>query len=115
MPAIDLSNLPSLPYVYALTTPATINTCQLITLPNRPGVMLTLHNRDKASKSLRISYDSTLTQGGAAPAMYATINDPEGYYLDGTGWSGFAAASQLAIFSDSASVNCELVFHAAVR
>ena len=115
MPAINLSTLPSLPYVYALTTPATINTCQLITLPNVPGVMLTLHNRDKASKALRISYDSTLTQGGAAPAMYATIDTPDTYYLDGTGWSGFAPATQLAIFSDSASVNCELVFHSAVR
>lgn len=115
MPAINLSTLPSLPYVYALTTPATINTCQLITLPNVPGVMLTLHNRDKASKAVRVSFDSALTQGGAAPAMYATIDQPDTYYLDGTGWSGFAPATQLAIFSDSASVNCELIFHSAVR
>lgn len=115
MPTVNLSSIPTLPYVYSLTTPATINTCQLITLPNIPGIMLTLHNRDKASKTLRVSYDSTLTQGGAAPAMYATIDSPEAYYLDGTGWSGVNAATTLAIFSDSASVNCELIFHAAVR
>jgi len=115
MPAINLSTLPSLPYVYSLTTPATTNTCQIVTLPNVPGIMLTVHNRDKASKPMRISYDSTLTQDGAAPAMYATIDTPDTYYLDGTGWSGFAAATQLALFSSSASVNCELVFHSAVR
>ena len=115
MPAINLATLPSLPYVYSLTTPATNNTCQLVTLPNVPGVMVTIHNRDKASKSLRTSYDSTLTQGGAAPAMYAVIDTPDTYYLDGTGWSGFPAASQLALFSDSASVNVELIFHSAVR
>lgn len=115
MPAINLSTLPSLPYVYSLTTPAAVNTCQLITLPNVPGVMLTIHNRDKASKALRTSYDSTLTQGGAAPSMFATIDQPDTYYLDGTGWSGFGAATQLALFSDSASVNVELIFHSAVR
>lgn len=115
MPAISLSSLPSLPYIYSLTTPGTINTCQLVTLPSVPGLMLTLHNRDKVSKSLRISFDATLTQGGAAPAMYATIDDPHSMYLDGTAWSGVNPSTQLALFSDSASVNVELIFTAAVR
>jgi hypothetical protein len=115
MPAINLATISSLPYVYATTTPATINTCQLITLPNLPGIVLTIHNRDKASKSLRFSFDGTLTQGGAAPAMYATVDTPHEYYMDGTGWSGLNVATQLAIFSDSASVNCELIFSPAGR
>lgn len=115
MPAVDLSLLPSIPYVYSGTTPAAINTCQLITIPNRPGVLLTIHNRDKASKSLRVSFDSTLTQGGAAPSMYMTLNDPHDIYIDGAGWSGFNGTYTLAFFSDSASVNYELLFSSAGR
>ena len=67
MPAVNVSNLPTIPYVYSGTTPATINTCQLVTIPNVPGVAVILHNRDKASRELRISFDPALTQGGAAP------------------------------------------------
>jgi len=115
MAAIDLSTLPSIPYVYSGTTPATVNTCQLITVPNRPGVLLTLHNRDKASKSLRMSFDSTLTQGGTAPAMYMTLDNPHDIYIDGAGWSGFNGVYTIALFSDSASVNYELLFSSAVR
>lgn len=115
MPAINLSTIPTLPYVYSTTTLAGINTCQLVTLPTVPGVMLTIHNRDKTSKALRISFDPALTQGGAAPSMFRSIDDPCTLYLDGTAWSGIAGASQLALFSDSASVNFELLFTAAVR
>lgn len=115
MPAVNLSTISTLPYVYSLTTPGTINTCQLVTLPNIPGVMLSIHNRDKASKALRVSWDSTLTQGGAAPAMFRSVDDPTTIYLDGTGWSGLSASTQLALFSDSASVNVELLFTPAVR
>ena len=110
MPAISLVKLPTLPYVYSTTTPATINTCQLITLPNVTGVNVTIHNRDKASKTLRISYDTTLTQGGAAPAMYYTIDSDISTTLDKAALSGFTGANTLAVFSDSASVNVELLF-----
>lgn len=118
MPAVNLSSLPTLPYVYAGTTLAGANTCQLITLPNRAGMSLIIHNRDKASKSLRISFDSALTQGGAAPSVFFTIGEPQKIPLahtlrpypkpsvDG----GFPRAGTLAVFSDSASVNYELLF-----
>ena len=110
MPALNLSKLPTLPYVANAATPVAINTCQIITIPNVSGVVLTLHNRDKASKSLRISFDTTLTQGGAAPATYYTVDTDTSFMLDRVGISGFTASTQLAIFSDSASVNCELLF-----
>jgi hypothetical protein len=110
MPAISLAKLPTLPYVYSTTTPATINTCQIITLPNCTGVNMTLHNRDKASKSLRCSWDPTLTQGGAAPSMYFTLDNDMQTTLDKAALSGFTASNQLAVFSDSASVNIELLF-----
>jgi hypothetical protein len=110
MPAISLAKLPTLPYVYSTTTPATINTCQIITLPNCTGLTLTLHNRDKASKNLRISYDPTLTQGGTAPAMYFTLDNDVQIALNKAALSGFTASNQLAVFSDSASVNVELMF-----
>jgi hypothetical protein len=110
MPAISLAKLPTMPYVYSTTTPATINTCQIITLPNCTGVNLTLHNRDKASKSLRCSWDPTLTQGGSAPSMYFTLDNDIQITLDKYALSGFSASNQLAVFSDSASVNLELLF-----
>jgi hypothetical protein len=110
MPAISLTKLPTIPYVYSAITPASINTCQLVNLPNVSGVTLTLHNRDKASKALRISFDPTLTQGGAAPSMYMTIDNDISITLDKSALSGFTASSQLALFSDSASVNFELLF-----
>ena len=115
MPAVSLTTLPTLPYVYSATTPAGTNTCQLVNLPTVPGVLVTIHNRDKSTKALRISFDPALTQGGAAPSMFRSVDDPCTLYLDGTGWSGIAGASQLALFSDSASVNYELLFTAAVR
>ena len=115
MPAIDLSNLPNIPYVYSGSTPATVNTCQLIIVPNRPGVVLTIHNRSKATKELRMSFDPTLTQGGAAPATWFTIDVSHEIYIDGAAWSGFTGNYTMAFFSDSASVIYELLFSSAVR
>ena len=112
MPAINLAKLPTLPYVYSTTTPGTINTCQLVTVPNASGLLMTLHNRDKASKILRISFDPALTQGGAAPSTWYTVDTDTPITLDGGGLVGATTATQLAIFSPDLSVNCELIFTA---
>lgn len=111
MPAVNLATLPTIPYVYSATTTATINKCQIITLPSGT-VGLTVHNRDKSTKSLRLSFATDLVQDGNAPAVFFTVDDP--LLLDlGPGPAariGFPAPTQLALFSDSASVNYELLF-----
>jgi hypothetical protein len=82
-----------------------------VTLPSGvSGVSITIHNRDKASKSLRISFDGALTQDGTAPSTYFTVNDPILVALSPTAASGFPAPTQIALFSDSTSVNYELLF-----
>lgn len=110
MPAVSLTILPGIPYVYSGTTPAAVNTCQLVQLPTVPGVSLVIHNRDKASKALRISFESALTQDGAAPSLFFTITDSIAIKADTSASSGFQLASTLALFSDSASVNYEILF-----
>ena len=110
MPAVTLTTLPGIPYVYSGTTPSTHNTCQLVQLPSVPGVGIVIHNRDKASKALRISFASSLTQDGAAPALFFTIGDPIQIKADSSHHSGFQGAHTLALFSDSASVNYEILF-----
>ena len=110
MPAVTLTTLPGIPYVYSGTTPSTTNTCQLVQLPAVPGVGIIIHNRDKAAKALRISFESSLTQGGAAPSLFFTINDPIQIKADSSHHSGFQGAHTLALFSDSASVNYEILF-----
>lgn len=110
MPAVNLATLPAIPYVYSGTTPAAVNTCQLVTIPGVPGVSVTIHNRDKASKALRISFSTSLTQDGAAPSMFFSIGDPLVIKADSSAHSGFQPAHVLALFSDSASVNYELIF-----
>lgn len=110
MPAVNLTTLPTIPYVYSGTTPAVINTCQLITIPHVPGVSIIIHNRDKASKTLRVSFDPTLTQDGAAPAMFFSIETPLEIKADSAAHSGFQPASVLALFSAHASTNYEIIF-----
>jgi hypothetical protein len=110
VPAVSLATLPSIPYVYSGTTPSSADTCQIITLPNRTGVHLTIHNRDKASKSLRISFDSTLVQDGAAPSMFFTVGEPLSIPINHHATSGFQPSVTLALFSAHASSNYELIF-----
>ena len=110
MPSIDLRTLSGIPYVYSGTTPASTNTCQLVQLPSVPGVGIVIHNRDKASKELRISFSSSLTQDGAAPSLFFTIGDPIQIKADSSAHSGFQGAHTLALFSGSASVNYEILF-----
>ena len=110
MPAVNLELLPTIPYVYSGTTPSTTNTCQLVTIPSVPGVGVTIHNRDKASKSLRVSFDPTLTQDGAAPAMFFTVETPLQIKADSAAHSGFQSAHVLALFSAHANTNYEIIF-----
>lgn len=110
MPAVNLALLPTIPYVYSGTTPAAVNTCQLVTIPSVPGVSVTIHNRDKAAKALRISFATSLTQDGAAPSTFFTVGEPIVIKADSSSHSGFQPAHVLALFSDSASVNYELLF-----
>lgn len=109
MPAVSLTTLPTIPYVYSATTTATVNKCQIITLPGG-DYGLTVHNRDKATKALRISFATDLVQDGTAPTVFFTVNDPILLELGNNARTGFPAATQLAVFSDSASVNYELLF-----
>ena len=109
MPAVDLRTLPTIPYVYSGTTTATINKCQIVQIATS-GVSLTVHNRDKASKTLRMSFDPALTQDGTAPTVFFTVDSPLVLELGPSAASGFPAVTQLALFSDSASVNYELIF-----
>lgn len=109
MPAVNLATLPTIPYVYSATTTSTVNKCQIITLP--AGTLgLTVHNRDKASKALRISFATDLVQDGTSPAVFFTVDDPLVLDLGPASRVGFPAPTQLAVFSDSASVNYELLF-----
>lgn len=109
MPIADLTTPGHYPFVYSGTTPATANTCQIVTLPVRAGVAIVVHNRDKASKTLRISFSPSLTDGGAAPSTWFTVHDPQAIPLEGIAESGFVPTTQLALFSDSSSVNFEIL------
>jgi hypothetical protein len=109
MPAVDLRTLPTIPYVYSGTTTATTSKCQIIQIATS-AVSLTVHNRDKASKSLRISFDAALVQDGTAPSVFFTVDTPLVLDLGPSAASGFPAVTQLVLFSDSASVNYELIF-----
>ena len=110
MAAQNLATLPTIPHVHSGTTPSSTNTCQLVTVPASNGITLIIHNRDKASKALHISWDPSLTQGGAAPSTYFTVGEPVSITLDHSAASGFVSSTQLALFSSSASVNYELLF-----
>jgi hypothetical protein len=109
MPAVDLRTLPTIPYVYSGTTTATINKCQIIQVPTS-GVSLTVHNRERLSKTLRMSFDPALVQDGTAPSVFFTVDSPLALELAPSAASGFSAVTQLVLFSDSASVNYELIF-----
>lgn len=110
MPAVDLRTLPTIPYIYSATTTATVNKCQIVQIPTSGGVSLTAHNRDKASKTLRMSFDPALVQDGNAPSVFFTVDSPLVLELGPAAASGFPAPTQLVLFSDSASVNYELIF-----
>jgi hypothetical protein len=110
MPALDLSSVTQFPYTSSTTTPGSTNVCRIVLLPVGVPLKLTLHNRDKSSKDLVMSFDQTLTDGGAAPATYFEIEDPCSIRCGANRRSGFASVTQVAIFSPShTAVNCEIL------
>lgn len=112
MPAVDLRVLPSLPYVYSGTTPVATDTCHVFLLPVQRGVQVTIHNRDKASKTLFVSFDGAVTQDGAAPAMGFSISEPTHIATDAASGVGFQPVTQMALWSIHSETTYELLFAA---
>jgi hypothetical protein len=111
MPALDLSSVSVLPFVANAVTPGTSGQCREIILPANVPLKVTLHNREKSSKTLAFSADQTLTDGGVSPAtQFFTVTDPLVVLRGRNGLTGLAMAQKLFVFSAShASVNCEII------
>lgn len=111
MAAYDLSSPPTLPLAGSTTTPGTAGLVKLINLPTSGQYRVILHNRDKASKDLRLSTDQTLTDGGAAPAgNFITIDNQWTFTVGDNRTTGKPAITKLALFSvGSTSVNIEIL------
>lgn len=110
MPALDLSGVTQFPYTSSTTTPNTSNLCRIVLLPDGVPLKLTIHNREKATKGLAMSFDQSLTDGGAAPATYFTVDDPHFIRCGTNRRSGFASVTQVALFSPShTAVECEIL------
>ncbi len=109
MPAYDLSSITQLPFAGSTTTPGTSGLVRLVNLPTSGDFQVTIHNRDKATKDLRLSTDQTLTDGGAAPSTYFTVNDPFTFYVTACRKTGLARITKLGVFSTgSTAVNAEI-------
>lgn len=115
MAALDLTNPSQLPYIAWTATPGTANLVRLINLPTTGQFAVTLHNRDKASKDLRVSTDQTLTDGGAAPAsQFMTIDSPITFVIGQNRITGKTEITKLALFSTgSTAVNIEIMINEA--
>ena len=111
MAALDLSAPTTLPLVAATLTPGTANLVRLVTLPSSGQYRLTIHNRDKTSKDLRLSTDQSLTDGGAAPAAnYITIDNQWTFTAGDNRTTGLAPVTKLALFSTGSTlVNIEIL------
>ena len=90
-----------LPHVQVITT-GTSNIVTQVNLPASRHLQLNLHNRDNATKDAMISFDQTLTDGGAAPATGAwTIDQYLAYNVNGNGANGIASITKFFLFSPS--------------
>ena len=90
-----------LPHVQVITT-GTSGICTQVNLPATRHMQLNLHNRDNATKGAMVSFDQTLTDGGAAPATGAwTIDAYLAYNVNGNGANGVASITKLFLFSSS--------------
>ena len=119
-----------LPHVQVITT-GTSGTCTQVNLPATTHLALNLHNRDNATKNAMVSFDQTLTDGGAAPATGGwtiheywnyningnggwTIHEYWNYNINGNGANGAASITKLFLFSPSHnSVVIELMLQTA--
>jgi hypothetical protein len=113
MAALDLSAPSTLPLVATTATPGTANLVRLVTLPTSGQYQVIIHNRDKASKDLRLSTDQTLTDGGAAPSTgYITIDNQWTFSVGANRTTGIAPITKLALFSTgSTAVNIEILLN----
>ena len=110
MPAYDLSSISQLPFAGSTATPGTSGLVRLVNLPTSGQFVVTVHNRDKSTKDLRISFDQTLTDGGAAPSTYFTVNDPLTFRVVASTKNGFARITKFGFFSTaSTAVNAEVL------
>ena len=90
-----------LPHVQVITT-GTSNIVTQINLPTLTHLALNLHNRDNATKEAMVSFDQTLTDGGAAPAAGGwTIDDYLSYNTNGNGANGMPSVTKFFLFSNS--------------
>lgn len=90
-----------LPYVQVITT-GTSGFCTQINLPATRHMQLNLHNRDNATKNAMVSFDQTLTDGGAAPATGGwTIDQYLAYNTNGNAANGVASITKFFLFSTS--------------
>ena len=71
-----------------------------VNLPTTRHLQLNIHNRDNNTKNAMVSFDQTLTDGGAAPATGAwTIDQYLAYNVNGNGANGMASVTKFFIFS----------------
>ena len=90
-----------LPHVQVITT-GTSGIVTQVNLPATRHLQLNLHNRDNATKEAMVSFDQSLTDGGAAPAAGAwTIDAYLAYNVNGNGANGVASITKLFLFSPS--------------
>jgi hypothetical protein len=103
-----------LPHVQVITT-GTSNVVTQVNLPTLTHLSLNLHNRNNATKEAMVSFDQTLTDGGAAPASGAwTIDAYLNYNITENGANGAARITKLFLFSPSHnSVVIELLLQTA--
>jgi hypothetical protein len=115
MAALDLSEPTTLPLVAWTATPGTAGQVRLINLPTTGQYQVIVHNRDKASKDLRLSTDQTLTDGGAAPAnQFLTVDNQWTFTCGANHGAGLPPITKLALFSvSSTSVNIEILINEA--
>jgi len=92
-----------LPHVQVMTT----GTSGIVTQVNLPAIrhlQLNIHNRDKDTKHSMVSFDQTLTDGGAAPATGGwTIDQYLAYNVNGNGANGMASVTKFFVFSNTAN------------
>lgn len=90
------THLPSV----AVVVTGTSGVVTQVNLPPYRHLALNLHNRDQASKECMVSFDQTLTDGGAAPVAGAwTIDQYLAYNVNGNGANGVASVEKFFLFS----------------
>ena len=90
-----------LPHVQVVVLP-TSGVVTQVNLPAARHLQIIIHNRDRASKHAMVSFDQTLTDGGAAPAAGAwTIDAYLAYNVNGNGANGMPSVTKFFLFSPS--------------